>query len=271
MQPGSPSGCSGFCWAEWESVRKDTSTISDINTGTTWADGEEVNAARLNNMLNDAVIEPEFVSTKPTATPASTDKVLFYQATTDTLKVAPISSVVQVGTPALGVVQANFIQAGPVSGANAVPTFRHLQSQDYGTAILANAVLAGPPLPTPSGSPTFRHLVPTDLASGALSIPGSNIIDWNLSRTFVRSPLTANTTFTFANINLVDGGSIIVVVGQGAGPFTIAWPSTYFPATAVINMSDTTVNTRLAMFMFTSLAGAIFGAVLASNQIPRTS
>jgi hypothetical protein len=64
----------------------------DILTGTTFSDGQTVTAALLNNAVNNATIQPAFISGQGSASPASTDQIVFYQTSGGTLKKSTLSN-----------------------------------------------------------------------------------------------------------------------------------------------------------------------------------
>jgi hypothetical protein len=64
----------------------------DITGGDTFADGQSVTAARLNNLVGAATINPAFVSNKSSVTPASGDSVLLYQTGTASLARSTITN-----------------------------------------------------------------------------------------------------------------------------------------------------------------------------------
>lgn len=66
----------------------------DIQTGTTFVDGQQVNAALLNNLANNAVILPTFISGKSNATPATTDYLVFYQVSDGALHKTQVSGII---------------------------------------------------------------------------------------------------------------------------------------------------------------------------------
>lgn len=160
----------------------------DLQTGVTFADGDTVNAAALNNSINNATILPTFLYNKGSGSPASSDLFLFYQSGTSSLKQATLATLFTAGlnfTPHA----ANTFWAGPSSGSAATPTFRTIVPHD--TTVATNSTV-------------------------------SATLDASVARTFSRV-LTANTTFTVAN--MLDGETISVLVQQAAsgGPYTAAW------------------------------------------------
>ena len=96
----------------------------DIQTGVTWADGQEVTAAQLNNTLNDATILPTFYSGKPSGSPGLIDFVLYLDHVTNALKLSTIDDV-NVKVP----VGANLFLGGPPTVGSAIPTYRALQPE----------------------------------------------------------------------------------------------------------------------------------------------
>ena len=151
-------------------------TSQDIQTGVTWADGQEVTAAQLNNTLNEATILPTFYSGKPSASPTLLDFVLFLDHATGDFKLATVDGV-NVQVP----VNANLFLAGAASGVG-------------------------------SSTPTFRAIKPKDVVFPSVVLSG-NSVDWSLSNTFQKA-LAGNVTLTFSNDQ--EGQTIrILVFSQG--------------------------------------------------------
>jgi hypothetical protein len=74
----------------------------DILKGDTFADGQTLNGARLNKLVDDAVIAPEFISGKSTGTVTAAGQVVFLEQPSGVLKKATISAINQptdVGVP----------------------------------------------------------------------------------------------------------------------------------------------------------------------------
>lgn len=160
----------------------------DLSTGNNFTDGDTVNAAALNNSINNATILPTFLSNKGSGAPISSDLFLFYQGGTTSLKQASLGSLFSAGL-GFSTKNANTFYSGPASGGSATPTFRTMVPHD--TTVATNATV-------------------------------SATLDASLARTFTRT-LSANTTFTVAN--MLDGETISVLVQQAAsgGPYTAAW------------------------------------------------
>jgi hypothetical protein len=71
--------------------------MSQLQSGETYADGQTVNAARLNNTVNLATALPGLITDQGSVTPVPADQVLLHQASSGTLKRATIGTLV---TPA---------------------------------------------------------------------------------------------------------------------------------------------------------------------------
>ena len=194
--------------------------MGDIQTGISWVDGQTVSAAQLNNMVNNAVIEPEFYSGRTTSIPVDTDSLLFYQASSDSLKRTSISKIVETGMPDAGTVAANRFLAGPATGSAQVPVYREI-------------------------TPADLQMSPVDLGVGL-------VIDWSLSKSFFRT-LTGNPTFTFTNVNA--GDAIIVALTQGgAGGFFPTFTGVSWEGGAAPTTWSTAVG-KTDLIMFTRIAG----------------
>lgn len=191
--------------------------MGDISAGEVWIDGQTVNAARLNNDLASAVVQPTFYTSKSVGTPVAGDTVifvrasdgLFYKTTIATLQAA--GGVTSVGLTA----PAGFTVGGsPVSGGAGVLVLG--LSAQSGNKMLVS------PADGSSGVPVFRACAPLDIVFPTVTIAAFTI-DWSLSNSFYKQ-LSANTSFIFTNYE--DGAQIRVRIQSGApGGFHAAFPS----------------------------------------------
>src|SRR4030095_1572352 len=200
----------------------------DLQTGVTFVDGTTVHAADLNNAVNSATILAGFLSSKGSATPLTTDKFLFHQASSSSLKVVTLADMLTAG--------------------NAVNST---------TSRSANTVFAAPS--GASGAPTFRLLSPAD-TSIATNSAGGTSIDCSIARTFSRT-LAANTTYTITNIS--DGATATAAVQQAASgapyttPFAVAggrtWKGGFAP-------TQTTTANKTDLYTFIHIGSAVYGS-----------
>lgn len=65
----------------------------DLTTSPLIQDGVSLHAADFNNLINNAVISPAFISGKSVATPISVDSIAFYQLSSNAVKQTPFSSI----------------------------------------------------------------------------------------------------------------------------------------------------------------------------------
>lgn len=197
----------------------------DLQTGNTFTDGDTVNAAVLNNAVNNATILPTFLSNKGAGTPAPTDLFLFYNGGSTSLKQSSLSSLFSLGM-SFNTQNALTVFAGPgTSGATAT-------------------------------NPTWRTLTPHD-TSMPTNVTVNTFIDGVTARTFSRT-LSANTTFTFPN--LIDGETVTVVVKQAAagGPYTASFSGAIWRTGATPVMS--TGANKQDVYTFIKVGTTIFGA-----------
>ena len=120
---------------------------------------------------------------------------------------------------------AGVVFAGPVSGANAAPTFRQLAGSDFGTQN-SGLVLVGPSSGNAANA-SFRALTGADLPKLMLNTQTGNytltLADWN-NHTVVRMSSANATVLTvpsFANVGAANGASVLIV-RAGAGNVTIS-------------------------------------------------
>jgi hypothetical protein len=202
----------------------------DIQKGETFADGQIVNASRLNNLADLATILATFISDKSPIAADATDYLVVFDTSTNSLKKTPFSGgVSSVGLTMPGefnVVGSPITTTGTLAG-----TWK---------PVAKNKVLIGPA----SGGdavPTFRTLTGADIAGGtSVNIAASNI-DWSLGSSFWKL-ITTNTVFSFSNN--ADGMTIKVLVTQSGGgghtlsfPASVVWPGGIEPPLGTANGS----------------------------------
>jgi hypothetical protein len=216
--------------------------MSDIASGESYADGQTVNATRLNNMVNGAVIQPGLISGKANkVTPAGTDTLLILEGST--LKKCLVSSL-----PSSGGTVSSVGMTVPTGFAVSPPTIT-----TTGTFAVTipnqnlNKVLRSP-ADGSSGAVTFRATDVRDLTIPTAIVAAANI-DWNLGPTFYKE-ITGNITFTFSNA--ANGTQIKLWVN---GAFTITWPGTIDWAAGVPNQAAL-IN---VVYEFVNITGNVFG------------
>jgi hypothetical protein len=84
---------------------------ADLSTSQTFSDGDTVNAAKLNNIIGQASINGSAIDGKSSASPISTDEILFYQLSSSALKKATVSSLLS-GSFASPTFTGNVINSG---------------------------------------------------------------------------------------------------------------------------------------------------------------
>ena len=200
-------------------------SAQDLQTGVTFSDGDTVNAAALNNAVNNATILPSFLANKGVSTPISTDTFLFYQGGTSSLKQASLAQLFDTSL-SFNTRNANNFLAGPgTSGAGAA-------------------------------APTWRTITPHDTSIVTEVTTGATTINALTSRTAYRI-LAANTTYTISN--MVDGETITVAVRQAAagGPYTATFTGVLWPS-ATAPVQTTTAN-KLDLYTFIKIGGVVYG------------
>jgi len=223
--------------------------MSDIAGGDSFADGQTVNAARLNNMTNNAVIQAAFISGKAGVTPVGADSLVIFQASSSALKKAAVSAllalsgggtVTSIGlTHTAGIFS---ITGSPITGAG------NIEIEFASKA--ANQVLASPD--GASGAPTIRAIKARDIAVPTQFISAFNI-DWSLANSHYKTPPAGTNTFTFSN--QTDGQTIQVLLVADS-THTIIWPSGLHWKNNVSNPAITSGNWQL--YEFRNVFGNIF-------------
>jgi|ERR1041385_192256 hypothetical protein len=221
--------------------------MADITGGETFVDGQAFNAARANNHVNGAVIQPAFISAKASITPVGGDWVLVLQDSSSLLKKSTITSLPVVTSVALTMPSGFTVSGSPITsnGTLAVTlsdqtTNKHLASPADGS----------------SGAPTFRTRDPRDSRFVAVNIAAQDV-DWNLGNVFWKN-ITTPTGFTFSNT--ADGAEIMVRISHAGNAAT--WPAGIFWE----NGTPPSPTTGITLFRFLKIVGTIYGWVEASNM-----
>jgi hypothetical protein len=221
-----------------------------LDTVNTFVDGDVVNAASLNNMIDQAsTLKGLILDQTPIATavdPAA-DVVLLYDASVDdlrrTLVQALPSGVTSVDATATPATVFNISVATP----STTPVIA--LSMDVQTA---NKVLAGP-VSGAAATPAFRVLAPSDIPIATVTV-AAQTVDWSLGNTFNKL-LAANISFIFTNPN--EGQTIRLRVQQDASHTVafaspIRWPGGTAPVM-------TTGAGRIDIFTFHYIGGLYYG------------
>ena len=198
--------------------------MAQIQTSEIFADGQTVNAARLNNVIVAATALTGIISEQNPAVDAiGTDQVVvlrgaaLHRSNVSTLP-SGVTSVSRIIDSGAGVLQ--FFIDTPAT----TPLF-HIGLDNQ----TANKVLAGP-VSGSATTPTFRVLSPSDLPFATVAI-GANNFDWSLGSCF-RKTLTAPThNFTFSNPS--EGQTIRIRLAQdNPGGRHVVWaptPAVHWP------------------------------------------
>lgn len=224
--------------------------MSDINGGETFADGQTLSGERLNNHVNEAVIQPDFVGTKSIVPPVGGDHLLALQASTGQLRRVTVQGVAQVGgnvsSVGLDMPSTFEVTGSPVTGAGTL-------TADWIPGN-ANKVMATP-ADGSMGKIALRARDPRDVRFASVTVPAA-VIDWSQADKFARA-LVANTPFTFTNVT--NGAEIVVAIQHNSHlahwPATVHWPDGEEPAPSA----------AATLFRFMNIAGVLYGYVEAEN------
>jgi hypothetical protein len=160
-----------------------------VDTSETFVDGQVVNAARLNNIIDAATILAAFISGKTSITPTGDDLVVVLDGTSGLLKKARVDAIPGVASVAV----ASSIPATNVTpvGAQTGPAVSLSINQ---ANVAGNTFLAGTRNSCPAAAPFYRAIVPKDVIIPYVPIAAYQI-DWSLGNFFTRqSPLCPVTT-----------------------------------------------------------------------------
>jgi hypothetical protein len=189
-----------------------------LQTGHAYVDGDTVNAANLNAVVNEATALKGFITELPAVTAVPTDYVLISDTSAaGALKQALVSDLPEGVTSVALTMPSGFTVGGsPVTGAG---TFA-VTMQNQG----AGKFFASPDLST--GAPAFRAITSVDLALSPVVI-AAYTIDWHLGNVFTKV-LPGNAVYTFNHANSVDGQTIKVIIQQqgSGGTGQVAWSAT---------------------------------------------
>jgi len=221
--------------------------MGDIIKGDTFVDGQQVTGARLNNLVDLAVIQAALITGKAQVVPLGSDLLLFCQFGLQ-LRKCLVSSLPFCSSVGLSMPTSEFlVNSSPITGAGVIAVSKKAQ--------VANTVFASPDVVT--GVPVFRKLVPNDLVAGGTSPIPAAVVDWNLALQFDKT-ITGNFTPSFINTN--DGQSIVLIVQQGGGG-TLNWSSIAnlrWPNGTTPPQINTTVG-RVDLYEFTLRHTTIYG------------
>lgn len=188
--------------------------MADLASGETYVDGQTVNAARLNNMINAAIAQPGLISSKANVTPVGADSLLLLQG--GVLKkclVSGLPSSAGTVTSVAMTVPAGFTVSGtPVTGAGTLGLGLTGQGQNKVLRAAADGTV---------GTPTFRVTDVRDLRVASLNIAANNI-NWDLGSHFYKV-LSGPQTLSFTNE--FDGGTIYVALHGNGSTRVVTWPT----------------------------------------------
>jgi hypothetical protein len=220
--------------------------MPELQKGQTFVDGQTVNAANLNNLVDLGIALEGLISDKTDTVPALTDYVLFWKG--GSLFKCKFSELpAQVSSVALAMPTNELAVTG--SPVTTTGTLTAAWKNQPGNKFFAgNGVGAGT-------TPTFRLLGAEDMAIASVTVAATTV-DWSLGNLFYKQ-VTADTTFSFTNPQ--DGQTIQVIIAQdGVGnhnvnmPHHIWWRGAAFPIPSFVpNVAD--------IWTFTCYGTGIFG------------
>jgi hypothetical protein len=219
-----------------------------LSKGQTFTDGDTVNAATLNALVDQGTILQGSImeQTALAGVADPTDQVLVYDASAAGLRRAAFS---QFPASVTSVSAGNL--AGVFTTSVASPTSTPALSFAMATAS-ANKFLASPADGT-LGALSMRKMAVGDLALAGVAI-AATAIDWSLGNVFTKS-MTGNHVFTFSN--MLDGQIIRVRLLQNAA-WTATWPGTVLWRGGTVPVVTAIVGRR-DIFTFTYIGGVIYG------------
>ena len=190
-----------------------------ILKGKTFVDGDIVDGAGLNQLVDDASALKGLIMEQSVAVPIpSTDYIEFYSASAVALKRCLLSALSSSGVTSLSMTA---VPASVFSLTVTTPTTTPVIALGLDPQ-MPNTLLAGP-ISGANAAPAFRAILPADTAK-VTTILASNIIDADQGNVF-QQVLTVNTTFGLFNGH---AGQIIKVwlKQDGTGGRTVAWNPT---------------------------------------------
>lgn len=222
--------------------------MAQIQRGETFVDGQIVNAARLNNLVDLATALSGIILDQTATSVSVNDQVLIWDDATNSLKRTTLAvlftDVVGVTSVGLTMPAATFNVANtPITGAN---TFVVTWDQQP-----ANQVLCGPSSGG-AGTPDFRALKVADTNIPTVDIAALTI-NWDLGNVFTKS-LTGNAALNFANPN--EGQTIRVWLKNDASR-TVTWPTVRWPGGVAHTM--TAGANKIDICTFTYINAVVYG------------
>jgi hypothetical protein len=185
-----------------------------LQKGDLFADGQVVNASRLNNLVDLGDVLAGLISSKTDTPPVPGDFLLYLQTSSGNLVKAAFSeaSIGMVSSVGLAMPASEFnVSGSPVTGSGTLTaTWRNFGGNRYFASPASGA----------TGLPQFRKFVPKDVAITPTTIAAANI-DWSLSNGFYK---TSAVPITFSFTNPTEGQIIRVLIVMTSGA-TAAWPS----------------------------------------------
>jgi hypothetical protein len=224
---------------------------SELLGGDSFSDGQTVNAARLNNLVNLGTVLSGLISDKTGGppNPLPTDYVLFLRTADGTLQKALFSNLPSAVT-SVGVTlpSTEFTVTGsPVTSAG---TIAATWKNQPGNKFFAGNGTGG------GTTPSFRLITADDLSIASVTVAAQNI-DWSLGNVFFKQ-LTTGTTLGMSFTNVQDGQTIRVLISHGVAnssasfPLHIWWKGAAYPV-------QTALSGPIDLYTFTAYGAGVLG------------
>ena len=215
--------------------------MADINTSRTFVAGDIVDAAAMNNIIDQAAILEAFISGKtPVVTPSPTDNLVISNGTI--LQKTPYGT--KVSSVSLTMPAPFAVGGSPVTGAGTLAVTLPAQS---GNVFFCSPIFGV------SGAPLFRHIVAQDTVLDPANIAAWSI-DWRLNTNFYKT-IVADGAFLF--FNPIEGQQINVLLANTGPAHTITWPTAKWKGGVVPTLTPTPNHADI--FHFYYQGGLYFG------------
>lgn len=244
--------------------------MAELTTSQSFADGDTVTAAKLNNIIANASVGAEIITNRSelTSVDASNDFVLGYDASATGLRkikptnIVPDSSITTAKLNDSSVTTAKVADSNITTAkiADAAVTTAKITDANVTTAKIADSAITAAKADTTGVAVlgTAQEYTRTHNFNCTTLTDGATI-NWDLSQNQVaKVTLGGNRTFA-APTNLVEGATyILVLIQDGTGSRTITWNATYKFAGGTAPTLTTTAN-RADVITFICIGSVLFG------------
>jgi hypothetical protein len=221
--------------------------MPELQKGQTFVDGQTVNAANLNNLVDLGIALEGLISDKTDTVPAATDYILFWKG--GSLFKCKFSELpAQVSSVALAMPTNELAVTGsPVTSTGTLTAA--WKNQPGNKFFAGNGTGVGT-------TPTFRLLGAEDMAIASVVIAATTI-DWSLGNVFFKQLVTSSTSIGFVNVQ--DGQTIQVLINQdGVGGRTVGFPSHLWWRGGAYPVQAKVANT-IDIWTFTAYGSGVLG------------